>query len=491
MSEVVLTNPYYASATPTFYHFYDFCKSTVSVQIDFDNSKVRIHKFYKSEGLLQRKYAIYDQDLKNINLKESWILFSEGYSQECDLFSFAFINMNQDSISILVYECTLEDLECVVISRINNESLPSIKHPVKGIFYDNHILTLIDTEALRKIRTWQEVLEIQTVKHSLDQTDLIVFLYFQGVYFAVQNHGVFSLEMFYGKLRNTTQAVIKPSDSSTIIFRAANTKNHMLVGSSKETQSYHVLDPVFDGEDYKVKREGIGSLNLTGFELLYSFDSNYKPSANGLPEFRLDYQDLTIMIGKTLTPIIFNSYQATSSDPRLSESNRFSYYSTKAVERWLDGVEQEQAVIVVGPNKNEDLYHMSVTASGGAQIRKLRLTRPHLDCTRVKDSVFESEMKSITLEIFYRTVDGRGDKILPIKYRIEFKNDPNPYKVYLLLASFAVLALVLGLYVRNCVLKIREARRPVEYYPEYNEYVDKQGGVSEGSQGQQEKDKSQ
>ncbi len=478
----VLTDLYFRHNIATFYHFYQTCKTTVAVQIDRIGQKLSLHKFARSEkdpaALSFLNLTIEQQVMSTGNESAVSIQFSEKYSDECDLFSFAFLEANSSFLAVEVHECSFDALECVSISRVDEKTL-NMSHPVRGIFYDNHILTLIDNSSLRSIKTFKKVVELRVIQHSLDTTDLINFLSFQGVYFAVQKHGIFPLEIFYGKLKNTSDPVITPEKGSTTVIKgAANTKNHFLIGTIKDQrESLHVLDPIFAGEDYKVQRMSLDSLKMKGFGLLYSYDSNYRPNKNGLPDFRLDYQDLTIMIGKTFTPIIFNSYQATTTDPRITNASHFSNYSTKAEEKWLDEMRSDdgiQAVIAVGTNKNDDLYHLSTTRDGGANLRRLRLTRPLLDCTLVSDEVFENSLKNVTLEIFYRMNDDRFEQILPIKYHIRFTNSKSVYRRYAAIGCVVFLLTSLGLYIKACYSKIREANEPLEYYPEYRDFLERQ-----------------
>lgn len=466
----------------TYYHFYQTCNATIAVQVDRGSQKLFLHKFSRSDkdssalGFINS--TIEQQVASSGNESSVSVQFSEKFSDECDLFSFAFLETNSSFLAVEVHECSFEALECVSISRVDEKAL-NMSHPVRGIFYDNHILTLIDNTSLRSVKTFKKIVELRTIQHTLDTTDLINFLSFQGVYFAVHKHGIFPLEIFYGKLRNTSDPVIAPENgSATVIKGAANTKNHFLVGTLKGAlESLHVLDPMFDGEDYKVQRMRLDSLKMKGFGLLYSYDSNYKPNPKGLPDFRLDYQDLTIMIGKTLTPIIFNSYQATTTDPRISNASHFSNYSTKAEEKWLDEMRSEdgiQAVVAVGRNKNDDLYHLSTLREGGANLRRLRLTRPLLDCTLVNDEVFDKKLSNVTLEIFYRMNDDRLEQILPIKYIIHFNNKKSLLRRYTAIGCVAFLLASLGLYVKACYSKIREAKDPLEYYPEYRDFLERQ-----------------
>lgn len=485
MHDSVLTDPYFRHNISTFYHFYLTCSTTVTVQIDRASQKLFLHKFGRKDkdtSVLTFLNSTIEQRIDSPgNDSGVSVQFSEKYSDECDLFSFAFVETNSSYLAIEVHECSFDALECVSISRVDEKTL-NMSHPVRGIFYDNHILTLIDNSSLRSLKTFKKVVELQAIQHTLDTTDLISFLSFQGVYFAVQKHGIFPLEVFYGKLRNTSDPVITPEkDSATVIKGATNTKNHFLVGTVKGLlESLHVLDPIFAGEDYNVQRMKIDSLKMKGFGLLYSYDSNYKPNKNGLPDFRLDYQDLTIMIGKTFTPIIFNSYQAATTDPRLGSANHFSNYSTKAEEKWLDIMSSDdgiQAVVAVGRNKNDDLYHLSTTRGGGAKLRKLRLTRPLLDCTLVSDSVFESQLRNVTLEIFYRMNSDQNEQILPIKYVIHFNNQKSALRRYTAIGCVLGLLAILGLYIRACYAKIQEAKDPLEYYPEYKDFLERQAKV--------------
>lgn len=207
------------------------------------------------------------------------------------------------------------------------------------------------------------------------------------------------------------------------------------------------------------------------------FDFSTKSS-----DYFIGYKDRLIIQGRDNLPVILlqSEIKQIQDLVYLNKSNTqkkiMQHISLQGVQKFPDTQNASfQGILPVGRNLEEDLHHLVVkpseTGENHAKLIKLNVEAPSLDCTLADASQLE-RASNLDMMVIYRADRLLMEQIFPLQYQVTFVKQLNWQHTLVVFCLSLVVLVTLMLQTRYCLQKMKEAKHPKEYFPQYNAIAD-------------------